>query len=115
MVGQLEVLQKQRKWAEEIPTKEEIINTFLLTEGCMGKTDHQLATKERKLDSVRYTLKRAKLGGLNENMFPPKDVSEQNVLLLASKRGRAELPEEVWEQCEEKQRPEDLKQNLVWK
>ena len=93
MNDHLEVLQKLREWAEEVRTKEEIKNKFLLTEVCMGKTDCQLATKERKLDSVRYTMKRAKLGGLNKNMFISKDVSEQNVLHLASKRGRAELPE----------------------
>jgi len=54
------------------------------------------------------------LGGLNRNTFLSKDVSEQNVLHLESRRGRTKVLEEVWEKRKENLKPEDLKQNLLF-
>jgi len=48
------VLEKHQEWVEENLTEEDIKDKFLFLEGCMGKSDYQLTTKERKLDSVRY-------------------------------------------------------------
>jgi len=106
-LGNLAVIGKLREWDEETLTKEEIKDKLLLTKGRMGKTDRQMATKDSKLSSLHDTWNVANPGGLNKNVFLSKDVSEQKVLHLASKRDRTEVLEEVWEQCKEHKIPVD--------